>query len=71
MLVNFLFYICFMFILNNFFLKKNYFKSDNGFLHQLFVNKSVPLTGGIIIFFPIIYIFFEFQELMIISYFLL
>ena len=71
MLINFLFYICFMFILNNFFIKKNYLKSDNGFLHQLFVNKSVPLTGGIIIFFPIFYIFFEFQELMIISYFLI
>ena len=68
MILNILFYILIIFFLNNLILKKNFLKSNTGFNHQLFVNKSVPLTGGIILFIPIIYLFFDDQFTLIIFY---
>ena len=68
MITNILIYILIIFFLNNLILKKNFLKSSTGFDHQLFVNKSVPLTGGIMLFLPIIYSFFDDQLILIIFY---
>ena len=67
----FIFYLFIIFILNNFISKKKFLQSNTGSSHQLFVNYSVPLTGGIIILFPTIYLFAEYQKIVIISYFLI
>ena len=55
MIINILLYLVLAFILNEFFLKKKYLGSNTGYKHQLFVNKSVPLTGGIILFFQLFF----------------
>ena len=57
MIINILIYILVIFFLNNLILKKNFLKSSTGFDHQLFANKSVPLTGGIVLLLPIAYFF--------------
>ena len=44
-------------ILNGIIKKKGIFLSYSGFKHQEFVNKSIPLTGGLFLLFPIILIF--------------
>ena len=59
----FILYLFIIFILNNFISKKKFLQSNTGSSHQLFVNYSVPLTGGIIIFFQTIYLFGEYQKL--------
>lgn len=65
MIINILIYILVIFFLNNLILKKNFLKSSTGFDHQLFVNKSVPLTGGIVLLLPIVYFFFDNQFILI------
>ena len=52
-------YIFFVLILNFVFKKLNVLSSYSGSNHQRFVNKSVTLSGGIFIFLPFLYIFFE------------
>lgn len=58
-------YILLVYFLNNFVLKNNFLRSYTGSNHQLFVNKSVPLTGGIFIILPVIYIFFSYDLFLI------
>ncbi len=60
-----IFYILLVYFLNNFILKNNFLRSDTGSNHQLFANKSVPLTGGIFIILPVIYIFFFYDFFLI------
>ena len=52
-------YIFFVLVLNFVFKKLNVLSSYSGSNHQRFVNKSVTLSGGIFIFLPFLYIFFE------------
>ena len=52
-------YIITTLILNEFFIKKKYIQSFTGSKHQKFVNSSVPLSGGIFLILPMIYIFFN------------
>ena len=59
MIISILLYLVLVLFLNEFFLKKKYLGSNTGYKHQLVVNKSVPLTGGIILFFPVVYFLFD------------
>ena len=52
-------YIFFVLVLNFVFKKLNVLSSYSGSNHQRFANKSVTLSGGIFIFLPFLYIFFE------------
>ena len=52
-------YILFVLLVNFLFKKFNLLGSYSGSNHQRFVNKSVTLSGGIFIFLPFLYIFFE------------
>lgn len=52
-------YIITTLILNEFFIKKKYIQSFTGSKHQQFVNSSVPLSGGVFLILPMIYIFFN------------
>ena len=58
--MNFIFiiYLVVIFYSNEFIIKKKLMSSATGFGHQLFSNVPVPLTGGIFIVIPIIYLFF-------------
>jgi len=71
MIYFFFFYIFFIFILNLFFLKSSFLKSNTGFKHQLFVNKSVPLSGGLFLLFPFSILLYEDFLLFIITFQLL
>ena len=64
-------YIIITLILNEFFIRKNYIQSFTGSKHQQFTNSSVPLSGGIFLILPIIYIFFNDFKIMSIILFLL
>ena len=50
--------------LNYFFSKKKYLQSNKGLKHQVFVNQSVPLSGGFFITFAVMYVFFASYTLM-------
>ena len=66
-------YIIIILIINEFFIRKKYIQSFTGSKHQRFVNSSVPLTGGIFLILPIIYVFFNnfiFMSLILILLFL-
>ena len=52
-------YIIITLILNEIFIRKKYIQSFTGSKHQQYVNSSVPLTGGIFLILPIIFIFFN------------
>ena len=47
-------YLIIIYFINNFFSKKKILESNTGSNHQSFVNNSVPLSGGIFIFFPVL-----------------
>ena len=59
-------YIFFVLVLNFVFKKLNFLSSYSGSNHQRFANKSVTLSGGIFIFFPFLYIFFELNLIFVI-----
>jgi UDP-N-acetylmuramyl pentapeptide phosphotransferase/UDP-N-acetylglucosamine-1-phosphate transferase len=63
-------YLLIIFFLNNLIIKKNFLSSDTGSVHQLFANKSVPLTGGIILILPISYIFFGNENILVLTFLL-
>ena len=71
MIINLVCYIIIIFLINLFISKSNFLKSHSGFMHQKFLNNSIPLTGGIFILLPIFLLFFNFYPYMIISFFLL
>jgi len=55
-IISFLIFIFF----NNFLIKKNFFLNYSGSIHQKFSGiTNVPLTGGIFIFFSILYLYFN------------
>ena len=71
MIINLVCYIIIIFLINLFISKSNFLKSHSGFMHQKFLNNSIPLTGGIFILLPIFLLFYNFYPYMIISFFLL
>ena len=54
MFLNIALYLIIIYFINNFFLKKKILESNIGSKHQSFANNSVPLSGGIFIFFPVL-----------------
>lgn len=71
MIIIILFLLLFLFLLNNLVIKKKILGSYRGQKHQNFVNKSAPLTGGIIILFPVMYFLFDSYNFFLIIYFFL
>ena len=71
MIINLVCYIIIIFLINLFISKSNFLKSHSGFMHQKFLNNSIPLTGGIFILLPIFLLFYNFYPYMIMSFFLL
>jgi len=71
MIIYILIYFLIVFYLNEILSKKNFLRSNTGHEHQLFVNKSVPLSGGIIFLMPFVYLLFDSYKLVLISYFFL
>ena len=57
MIIKILFLYLLIFLINFCFKKLNYLKSSTGSSHQLFANISIPLSGGILICFPIVFFF--------------
>ena len=55
--MEYIIYTLVILILNGIIKKKGIFSSYSGFKHQEFANKSIPLTGGIFLLFPIVLIF--------------
>ena len=66
-MILFIIYSIFVFIINNFLKKFNFLNSYSGSDHQKFANEAVTLSGGIFIFLPFLYIFFELNIIFIIS----
>ncbi len=56
-MIIFFVYLIFIFFLNLIISKYQIILSNSGFKHQSFVNKSVPLTGGIFFLLPSLYLF--------------
>ena len=54
MFLNIAIYLIIIYFINNFFSKKKILESNTGSKHQSFTNNSVPLSGGIFIFFPVL-----------------
>ena len=71
MVINFVFICISIYFINFFLIKKNFLKSNTGLKHQSFANKSIPLTGGIFILLPVIYLFYESYLILNSVYFLL
>ncbi len=69
-MVNLIIYLIAIYLINSFFIKKKIIKSNTGQSHQKFVNNSTPLTGGIFIFFPVLFLYFEDYPLFVFTYFL-
>ena len=66
-----LIYLAFIFFSNKLIKKKKLFLSNTGFEHQSFINISTPLTGGVYLLFPAIYLFFVNHNLFIFTYIIL
>jgi UDP-N-acetylmuramyl pentapeptide phosphotransferase/UDP-N-acetylglucosamine-1-phosphate transferase len=64
-------YLIIIYFINNFFSKKKILESNTGSKHQSFANNSVPLSGGILIFFPVLNLLIYEQPLIGIIFFLL
>ena len=65
-MILFIIYLILIFILNNFLKKLNLLTSYSGSNHQKFANEAVTLSGGIFIFIPFLFIFFEFNLIFVI-----
>ena len=68
MIINILLYLVLALSFNEFFLKKKLLGSSTGYKHQLFANKSVPLSGGIILFFPVAFFLFDSYKFFVFTY---
>ncbi len=71
MIINLIIYIISILILNFIIFKTGFLKSHSGFVHQKFLNHSVPLSGGIFLLLPIFLFFYSSYPLMFFSFFLL
>ena len=71
MIIYFLSYLIIILTGNYFILRKKLFLNNTGFQHQEFVNISVPLTGGIFLFVPALYLLLPGFLILAISYFFL
>ena len=58
-----------IFLINLGFKKLNYLKSSTGSSHQLFANISIPMSGGVLICFPVIFFFSQIYTEFIVIYF--
>ena len=65
-MILFIIYLILVFIINNFLKKLNLLTSYSGSNHQKFANEAVTLSGGIFIFLPFLFIFFEFNLIFVI-----
>ena len=64
-------YLAFIFFTNKLIQKKKIFLSNTGFEHQSFINVSTPLTGGVYLLLPTIYLFSTNYYLFIYTYIIL
>ncbi len=71
MILKIIFIYLLIFLINFSFKKLNYLKSSTGSSHQLFANTSTPLSGGVLICFPIIFFFSQIYIEIVIVYFLI
>ena len=71
MVIKIIIILTIIYLLNILFKNKNFFKSNTGSIHQSFVNKSIPLSGGIFLLIPIVYYFSQIYPLIIFTYFLI
>ena len=71
MIINLISYIISILILNFIIFKTGFLKSHSGFVHQKFLNHSVPLSGGLFILLPTFLFFYSSYPLMFFSFFLL
>jgi len=71
MIINLISYIILILIFNFIIFKTDFLKSHSGFIHQKFLNHSVPLSGGIFLLLPIFLFFYSTYPLMFFSFFLL
>ena len=66
-MILFIIYLILIFTINNYFKKLSLLTSYSGSNHQKFANKVSTLSGGIFIFLPFLFIFFEFNLIFVIS----
>ena len=71
MIIKIIFIYLIIFILNFIFKKLGYLNSNTGSSHQTFANVSIPLSGGIFICFPMIYLFSQIYFEITLVYFLI
>tara|TARA_Y100000741_G_scaffold363575_1_gene352154 strand:+ start:173 stop:1177 length:1005 start_codon:yes stop_codon:yes gene_type:complete len=71
MIINLISYIISILILNFIIFKTGFLKSHSGFVHQKFLNHSVPLSGGLFILLPTFLFFYSSYPLMFFSFFLI
>ena len=68
-ILNLIIYLFTTYLINNFFFNYNkLLKNNTGRLHQLFTNSFAPLSGGIILLLPVIFIFAEYGKIFITTY---
>ena len=61
-------YLISIYFLNEYLKKMDLMKSNTGFVHQLFANNSVPLSGGLFIILPVLFFFYNFSFVFLFSY---
>ena len=71
MIIKIIFVYLIIFILNFIFKKLGYLNSTTGSSHQTFANVSIPLSGGIFICFPMVYLFSQIYFEITLVYFLI
>ena len=71
MIIKIIFIYLIIFILNFIFKKLGYLNSNTGSSHQTFANVSIPLSGGIFICFPMVYLFSQIYFEITLVYFLI
>ena len=71
MIIKIIFIYLIIFTLNFIFKKLGYLNSNTGSSHQTFTNVSIPLSGGIFICFPMIYLFSQIYFEITLVYFLI
>ncbi len=67
-MINIILYLIFIFFINYFIKKKQFIKSSTGSSHQTFANDSVPLSGGIYIFLPLIVLYLKDYPILLVAY---
>lgn len=58
-MIHFIAYPLLILMINYFIKNKNFIKSNTGSNHQVYVNKSIPLTGGIFLLIPLLNLYYS------------